>query len=108
VKTIIINKTNIQFQLTFEFSFKGEIRAPFAEIIEKLKHVNVPIISIDVPSGWDVEKGDVDGSGLQPEMLISLTSPKSLARDFRGKYHWLAGRFVPFALQEKYELNLPE
>ncbi|CAH1971577.1 unnamed protein product [Acanthoscelides obtectus] len=37
-----------------------------------------------------------------------MTCPKRGALDFRGIYHYLGGRFVPPALEEKYELNLPE
>lgn len=52
-----------------------------------------------------MEKGKADG--LQPDMLISLTAPKKAAMHFTGRYHYLGGRFVPAALQEKYALNLP-
>eukprot|EP00612_Vaucheria_litorea_P004948 CAMPEP_0171461930 /NCGR_PEP_ID=MMETSP0945-20130129/6175_1 /TAXON_ID=109269 /ORGANISM="Vaucheria litorea, Strain CCMP2940" /LENGTH=161 /DNA_ID=CAMNT_0011988363 /DNA_START=100 /DNA_END=582 /DNA_ORIENTATION=+ len=36
----------------FGFSFKGEIRPPFDTIIENMISSKVPIISVDVPSGW--------------------------------------------------------
>ncbi|MEQ2191865.1 hypothetical protein XENOCAPTIV_003553, partial [Xenoophorus captivus] len=55
--------------------------------------------------GWDVEQGSADG--LQPDMLISLTAPKKSASLFRGRYHFLGGRFVPTALEKKYQLRLP-
>ncbi|NXK87080.1 NNRE epimerase, partial [Formicarius rufipectus] len=89
----------------FGFSFKGAVREPFGSILSTLERVTVPIASIDIPSGWDVEKGKADG--LQPDMLISLTAPKKAAMHFAGRYHFLGGRFVPPALQEKYALNLP-
>lgn len=117
----------------FGFSFKGAVREPFGSILSTLERVTVPIASIDIPSGeywlhlpeegarpewsqrsslamglvagWDVEKGKADG--LQPDMLISLTAPKKAAMHFTGRYHFLGGRFVPPALQEKYALNLP-
>jgi hypothetical protein len=54
----------------------------------------VPIVSIDVPSGWDVSDGDITSIGLQPECLISLTAPKECARKFKGRYHALGGRFM--------------
>ena len=33
----------------------------------------IPIVSVDVPSGWDVDLGDVAGEGMRPSMLVSLT-----------------------------------
>jgi NAD(P)H-hydrate epimerase len=54
-----------------------------------------------------VEKGP-DGNCIKPELLISLTAPKMCAQHFNGKFHYLGGRFVPPALQEKYQLNLKE
>ena len=58
-----------------------------------------------IVSGWDVEKPDPDG--LQPEVLISLTAPKLCAKHFKGRYHYLGGRFVPPDLAKKYNLSLP-
>ncbi|NWI65411.1 NNRE epimerase, partial [Todus mexicanus] len=89
----------------FGFSFKGAVREPFGSILGTLQRVTAPIASIDVPSGWDVEKGKADG--LQPDMLVSLTAPKKAAAHFAGRYHFLGGRFVPPALEKKYALNLP-
>lgn len=67
------------------------------------------ISSIDIPSGWNVENGpDAPSSDVQPDLLISLTAPKLCARFFNGNYHYLGGRFVPPALEAKYELELEE
>lgn len=57
------------------------------------------------PEGWDVDEPAKDG--INPEVLISLTAPKKCATGFSGK-HFLAGRFLPYDIQKKYELNLPE
>nr|KAF6397384.1 NAD(P)HX epimerase [Rousettus aegyptiacus] len=89
----------------FGFSFKGDVREPFRSILSTLSGVTVPIASIDIPSGWDVEKGSA--AGIQPDLLISLTAPKKSATQFTGRYHYLGGRFVPPALEKKYQLNLP-
>ena len=40
-------------------------------------------MSVDIPSGWDVEQGDPTGSCMQPDMLVSLTAPKLVARGFK-------------------------
>jgi len=44
------------------------------------------IVSVDIPSGWDVEAGDASGSGMRPDMLVSLTAPKLAARAFRVRW----------------------
>ena len=58
--------------------------------------------------GWNIETGhDTQETYLKPEMLISLTAPKICSKNFEGKHHILAGRFIPQNLQDKYNLNLP-
>lgn len=80
----------------FGFSFHGEPREPFKSVINYMNDCNKPIICIDIPSGWDVEKGNIESYGIKnPETLISLTAPKLCAKEFKGKYHFLGGRFVP-------------
>ncbi|EKX73452.1 conserved hypothetical protein [Theileria equi strain WA] len=41
----------------FGISFRPPMRKPFDTIIENLANANVPIISIDTPSGWNVDEG---------------------------------------------------
>lgn len=90
------------------FSFKPPIREPFVRIIDLLKNTSVPICSVDIPSGWDVEKGPPENGGIKPQMLISLTAPKMCASKFDGRFHYLGGRFVPEKLELQYNLNLPK
>ncbi|KAJ1977194.1 hypothetical protein H4R34_003679 [Dimargaris verticillata] len=89
----------------FGFSFKGEVRDPYKEVMQVKGHVGD---DLDIPSGWDVEQGDINNVGLNPEMLVSLTAPKLCAKFFAGKYHYLGGRFVAPSFAQKYGLNLPE
>jgi NAD(P)H-hydrate epimerase len=98
----------------FGFSFKPSspadnpgkpaIRAPFDAILPALRGCGLPLVSVDVPSGWDVEAGDVAGGGLAPDVLVSLTAPKRCAEGFRGR-HFLGGRFVPPGLARRYGLE---
>ena len=95
----------------FGFSFKSDngIRAPFDKVVSSLIKLNkTPILSIDIPSGWDVEKGDIKGDGIKPDALLSLTAPKLFAKNYSGRLHFIGGRFVPKALEKKYNLNLPK
>ncbi|KAI0032791.1 YjeF N-terminal domain-containing protein [Vararia minispora EC-137] len=90
----------------FGFSFKPPVRAPFDAALPLLSQSKLPIVSVDIPSGWDVERGNAEGVGLEPDVLVSLTAPKEGSRAFQG-LHFLGGRFIPKTLEEKYELNLP-
>ncbi len=55
----------------FGYSFSGDIRAPYDTIIRSLIAVQsaVPIVAVDIPSGWNVETG-VCGS-----RLLTFTFP---------------------------------
>lgn len=91
----------------FGFSFKPPVRPSFEAALKKLALTTTPVASVDVPSGWDVEQGDINGTDLRPDFLISLTAPKMCASHFAGRFHYLGGRFVPSPLSDKYKLQLP-
>ena len=72
-----------------------------------MKDSSLPIISIDIPSGWSVsdgpqplctetnEKDETESlETFDPEVLLSLTAPKEGVKGYKGR-HWLGGRFVP-------------
>lgn len=101
-----INQYDLLVDALFGFSFKPPVRPKFLTVMNALKTTCRPICSIDVPSGWSIE-GVPDDDGINPELLISLTAPKECAKSFKGKYHYLGGRFVPEELAEKYQLQLP-
>mmetsp|Transcript_61785 Transcript_61785/g.110265 ORF Transcript_61785/g.110265 Transcript_61785/m.110265 type:complete len:255 (-) Transcript_61785:19-783(-) len=92
----------------FGFSFKGAVREPFGSIVRDLAAPGrPPVISVDIPSGWDVETGPPsEGPCIQPEVLLSLSAPKMCTEHFLGR-HFLGGRFIPPNLIEKYQLELP-
>lgn len=88
--------TDVVLDALFGFSFKPPVRAPFDAVLSLLAITDVPILSVDIPSGWDVEHGPLaDAPTLKPKALISLTAPKRGVRFFAGEQHWLGGRFVP-------------
>ncbi|KAK9270535.1 hypothetical protein L1049_026116 [Liquidambar formosana] len=110
------NDFDILVDAMFGFSFHGTPRPPFDDLIRRLvsldkhdeTHRKSPVIvSVDIPSGWHVEEGDISGEGIKPDMLVSLTAPKLCAKKFRGPHHFLGGRFVPPSIVDKYKLHLP-
>jgi NAD(P)H-hydrate epimerase len=109
--------SDVVLDAIFGFSFSPPVRAPFDAALPLIARAGLPIVSVDIPSGWDVERGDValdadqaEGAGagegegpggrgggrpvLYPDVLVSLTAPKEGVRQFAGR-HFLGGRFVP-------------
>lgn len=97
---------NFVVDAIFGFSFKGDVREPFDAVLDVMKNISIPLISVDIPSGWHVENGNAEG--IKPDVLVSLTAPKLCAAKFQGDFHYLGGRFVPKSLEEKYHLDLPK
>ncbi|ODV79497.1 YjeF N-terminal domain-like protein [Suhomyces tanzawaensis NRRL Y-17324] len=102
-------QTSLIIDSLFGFSFKPPIRDPFQDLIKHLAHSHgkiAPIVSIDIPSGWDVENGPVD-LDINPAMLVSLTAPKPCAAHFHNenRVHYLGGRFINKQIAVKYGLE---
>ncbi|XP_067309475.1 yjeF N-terminal domain-containing 3-like [Pseudorasbora parva] len=83
----------------------ASVGEPLTGVLQTLRDLKAPIASLDIPSGWDAD--DSSSEGLTPALLVSLMSPKRCVRSFPGS-HFLAGRFLPYDIQKKYELNLPK
>lgn len=91
----------------FGFSFTGAVRAPYDSVLQtlnKLRDAEQAIVcSVDVPSGWDVDRGYV-GSGLREvDMVVSLTLPKLCCVNLSA-VHYLGGRFLPKDLAQRYSV----
>lgn len=93
----------------FGFSFEGPIRQPFLGIVEDLvsQQNEVPILSVDVPSGWHVDQGDVSKTGFNPSAVVSLTAPKLCMKSYAG-VHFLGGRFIPPEVASRFDLVIPQ
>jgi hydroxyethylthiazole kinase-like uncharacterized protein yjeF len=75
----------------FGFSFHGPAKAPFGDIIYQLATSPIPVISVDLPSGWHVEQGDIHDTHFTPAAVVSLTAPKKCVETYSG-IHYLGGR----------------
>lgn len=98
---------SIVIDALFGFSFKGPTREPFTQFITHLATSQVPVLSVDIPSGWDVEQGDVFNTGFLPAAVISLTLPKLAMKNYNG-IHYIGGRFVPPHVVSQFNLQLPD
>ena len=91
----------------FGFSFRGPPREPYKAMIESLAKTKIPTFSVDIPSGWDVNDGDIHLTNFNPNAVISLTAPKLCTRTFMGT-HYVGGRFVPSSLVKSFDLKIPD
>ncbi|KJP88455.1 YjeF family domain-containing protein [Plasmodium fragile] len=92
----------------FGFSFRGEPRSPFDQIIHIINQSNKPVVSVDVPSGINIDGGNAPNAvSVNSEMNISLMLPKEGVRHY-GKKHYLGGRFIPNSIVDKYNLKIPQ
>lgn len=106
-KTFVENENiEIIVDSIFGFSFEGQIRQPFASIIEGMSTSSIPVLSVDIPSGWDVNEGDKYNTNFMPSSCISLTAPKLCMKDYHG-VHYLGGRFIPPRIINEFHLNIP-
>lgn len=102
------------FGFSFEPGPDGEIRAPFKDIIREVVDSNRDVLSVDVPSGWDVEKGKPDAGEagrFSPAAVISLTAPKAWAdvanaQGWSGS-HYLGGRFLNREIAARFGIEVP-
>ncbi|KAL4673655.1 hypothetical protein H8959_017589 [Pygathrix nigripes] len=85
----------------------GEVGGPCTRALATLKLLSIPLVSLDIPSGWDAETGSDAEDGLRPDVLVSLAAPKRCAGRFSGRHHFVAGRFVPDDVRRKFALRLP-
>ena len=96
----------------FGYSFKGPLRGSWKDrfpIINDICSTNkIPIVAIDVPSGWNIDQGPHENDiCLNVDILVSLSAPKYCAKKFKG-IHYLGGRFMPNKICDKFKLKLPK
>lgn len=61
----------------FGTGFKGEVRAPYATLIEAANQSGLPILAIDVPSGLNGSTGQIEGSVIHATETFFLGLPKT-------------------------------
>lgn len=106
----LCNEYQFLVDALFGFSFKPPVRDEMKPAMDALIDAGLPVCSVDVPSGWNVEKGPGVIRPLRPDMLISLSAPKMCAAPefILGAKHFLGGRFLPPGIIQKYFLRLPD
>jgi NAD(P)H-hydrate epimerase len=61
----------------FGTGFRGEVRDPYASLIEAANQSGIPILAIDIPSGLNGSTGEIEGSVIHATETIFLGLPKT-------------------------------
>jgi hypothetical protein len=83
----------IIFNFFFFYKNKGPTREPYTSLINFFIETPQDIFSVDIPSGWHVNEGDIFKTLFTPQAVISLTLPKLCMKNFGGT-HYVGGRFI--------------
>lgn len=95
------------------FGFDGEdIRPQYWPIFEMLISTTLPVVSIDIPSGWDLSLGprQVDRTAdtfIKPHLIVSLGAPILATKLFKGPFHYIASCNVPHLYFTEHSISIP-
>ena len=71
---------------------RGSPREPFARVIRAVNGSRTPVVSLDVPSGVDADRGKVPGEAVRADVTIAFGAPKFGTLLFPGRGR--AGRII--------------
>ncbi|MBU1932562.1 MAG: NAD(P)H-hydrate epimerase [Candidatus Omnitrophica bacterium] len=55
---------------------KGEVKEPVRSVIADLNKRNIPVLSVDVPSGLDADTGKILGEAVKAKTTVTMQFPK--------------------------------
>ena len=71
----------------FGTGLKGELREPALSIVKKINELKVDVISVDIPSGLDCDKGTVLGACVKALKTVTFALPKKGFFLGQGPFH---------------------
>lgn len=60
----------------FGTGLSGEVRKPVNLLIKKINETNIPVISVDIPSGLNCDEGIALGTAIKATKTVTFVSPK--------------------------------
>ena len=71
---------NLDFEMIidaiFGTGFRGKIGEPYREIIDAINKTNIPVVSVDMPSGIDGDTGQDGGTSIYADATVTFAYPK--------------------------------
>lgn len=69
----------------FGTGLRGEVREPIRTLIRKINGTNVPVVSVDIPSGLDCDEGTELGAAVEAAKTVTFVAPKAGFFQERGR-----------------------
>ncbi len=101
-----LHSCNLIVDAIFGTGLSGEIRETVKSLISNINDSNIPVVSVDIPSGLDCDKGTVLGIAVKASKTVTFVASKTGFFKESGKEH--AGELivsdisVPKELIEEY------
>ncbi|MDO5851054.1 MAG: NAD(P)H-hydrate dehydratase [Methanobacteriaceae archaeon] len=84
-------ETDLIIDTIFSTGIKGKIREPISQIIDNINQTNIPVISIDVPTGINPLTGQIDHKAIKADITVTIHKPKiglkTAPPEYIGKIH---------------------
>ncbi|MDG2018229.1 MAG: NAD(P)H-hydrate dehydratase [Porticoccaceae bacterium] len=80
--------------------YRGPLRAPYGQAIDLINHAELPVLSIDIPSGLNSDTGSVQDNAVKAEVTVTFVAAKQGL--FTGKGPALCGEVI------YHSLDIPE
>ena len=89
------------------YTLDGAPTGPAQLAIERINSLGVPVLSLDTPSGLDVDSGTAPGDVVAPDATLTLALPKVGFERARLGDLYLADISVPQAIYQQMGLEVP-
>ncbi|MHC4268422.1 MAG: NAD(P)H-hydrate epimerase [Planctomycetota bacterium] len=98
---------NLIVDAIFGTGLNGEIREPVRSLIVKINESNIPVVSVDIPSGLDCDEGTILGIAVKAAKTVTFVAAKTGFFKESGKEHTggllVSDISVPKELIEEYQ-----
>jgi len=106
----VLHDYSVIVDAIFGTGLRGEVREPVRTLIAKINEADVPVISVDIPSGLSCDDGAVLGAAVKATKTVTFVAAKTGFSQKCGKEHTgeliVSNISVPRELIEKYHKTL--
>ncbi len=76
----------------------GEVKAPYAEVIDRINHTRLDVVSLDIPSGTHADTGQPLGASIHANATVTFVGTKMGLVTSIGKHHCGQLIFAPLSI----------